>query len=162
MACRRIGAKPLSKPMLTYCQLDPKEHISMKFNLKFKYFHSRKCVWTCRLQNGSHFVQGSTIFTFPSTLHVSSILMSSWIFSEMDWYDTQKFNFLGPGRYWLNLSKFNFKPHLIVWTILEKALWCECNRTYLIRNQQWFSYGSVPDDTKPSPRLMMQHGATRP
>ena len=28
--------------MLKYCQLDPKEHISMKFNLKFKYFQSRK------------------------------------------------------------------------------------------------------------------------
>ena len=49
MACRlngrpAHGAKPLSEPVLTYCQLDPKEHISMKFYLKFKYFHSRKCV----------------------------------------------------------------------------------------------------------------------
>ena len=25
MACRLYGAKPLSKPMLGYCQLDPKE-----------------------------------------------------------------------------------------------------------------------------------------
>ena len=30
MACRLIGAKPLSEPMLDYCQLDPCEHISMK------------------------------------------------------------------------------------------------------------------------------------
>ena len=58
MACRLDGTKPLSEPMLTYCQLDPKEHISMKFYLKFKYFHMRKCIWTCDLQNGSHFVQG--------------------------------------------------------------------------------------------------------
>ena len=42
MACRLDGTKPLSEPMLTYCQLDPKEHISMKFYLKFKYFHSTK------------------------------------------------------------------------------------------------------------------------
>ena len=34
MACRLDGAKPLSEPMLTYCELDPKEHISMKFYLE--------------------------------------------------------------------------------------------------------------------------------
>ena len=55
MACRLDGAKPLSEPMLTYCQLDPKEHISMKFHLKLKYFHSRKCICTC-LWNGGQFV----------------------------------------------------------------------------------------------------------
>ena len=32
MVCRLIGAKPLSEPMLDYCQLDPCEHISVKFN----------------------------------------------------------------------------------------------------------------------------------
>ena len=58
IASRLDGAKPLSEPILTYCQLNPKESISMKFYLKFKYFHSRKCVWTCRLRNGGHFVQG--------------------------------------------------------------------------------------------------------
>ena len=31
MACRLFGAKPLSKPMLGYYQLDPWEQISMKF-----------------------------------------------------------------------------------------------------------------------------------
>ena len=35
MACRLDSAKPLSEPMLSYCQLHPKEHISMKF-----YFNS--------------------------------------------------------------------------------------------------------------------------
>ena len=58
MACRLLGAKPLSEPMLTYCQLEPKEYISMKYHFKLNYFHSRKCVWTCRLRNGGHFVQG--------------------------------------------------------------------------------------------------------
>ena len=32
MACRLIGARPLSEPMFDYCQLDPWEHISMKIN----------------------------------------------------------------------------------------------------------------------------------
>ena len=55
---RLDGAKPLSEPVLTYCQLEFKEHSSMKFYLKFKYFHSQKCAWTCCLRNGGHFVQG--------------------------------------------------------------------------------------------------------
>ena len=38
MACRMFGTKPLCEPMLPYCQLDPKEHISMKFYSKFKIF----------------------------------------------------------------------------------------------------------------------------
>ena len=59
MACRLGGAKPLSEPMLICCQLDPKQHISMKFYLKFKYFHSRKCIWKCHLRNGGYFVSAS-------------------------------------------------------------------------------------------------------
>ena len=59
MACCLDGTKPLSEPMLTYCQSDPKEHISMKFYLKLKYFHSRKCIWACHLRNGGHFVSAS-------------------------------------------------------------------------------------------------------
>ena len=31
MACRLFGAKPLSKPMLEDCQLDPWEQTSVKF-----------------------------------------------------------------------------------------------------------------------------------
>ena len=38
MAWRLLGAKPLSEPMLSYCQLDPKEHISVNFYLKIKKF----------------------------------------------------------------------------------------------------------------------------
>ena len=59
MACRLFGAKPLSEPMPPCCQLDPKEHISVKFCLKFKSFHSRKCTSKCRLRNGGHFVLAS-------------------------------------------------------------------------------------------------------
>ena len=31
MACRLVIVKPLSEPMLTFCQLDPKEQYSAKF-----------------------------------------------------------------------------------------------------------------------------------
>ena len=38
---RLFGAKPLSKPMLGYCQLDWQEQTSMKFKFEFYHFHSR-------------------------------------------------------------------------------------------------------------------------
>ena len=37
MACRLSGAKPLSKPMLGYCQLDPLEQ-TLNFNQDMKLF----------------------------------------------------------------------------------------------------------------------------
>ena len=48
-ACRLFGAKPLPEPMLVYCRLDSWEQISVKFELKFCHFHSRMCIWNCRL-----------------------------------------------------------------------------------------------------------------
>ena len=45
MVCRLFGTKPLSEPILPFCQLGPKEHASVKFRLKFNSFHSRKCTW---------------------------------------------------------------------------------------------------------------------
>ena len=50
IACRLFGAKLSSEPMLDSCQLDHKEHYSVKFQSKVEYFHSRKCVLECRLQ----------------------------------------------------------------------------------------------------------------
>ena len=61
MACRLFGAKPLSKPMLSYCQLDLWEHTSVKFESKYKPFHSWKCTWICRFGNGEYFVQGEKL-----------------------------------------------------------------------------------------------------
>ena len=40
--CRPFGAKPLSKPMLVYCQLNPYKQTSVEFWSKYKTFHSRK------------------------------------------------------------------------------------------------------------------------
>ena len=59
MACRLFGTKPLPEPMVAYYQLGPWELISVKFGYEFHHFHSRKCIWKCRLQNGSHYVLAS-------------------------------------------------------------------------------------------------------
>ena len=56
MDCHLFSAKPLPGPMLTYCKLDYLDKISVKLKLKSR-FHSRKCIWKCCLQNGSHFVE---------------------------------------------------------------------------------------------------------
>ena len=40
MVCRLFGTKPLPEPMFTYCRLDPQEQISVKFESKYKAFHS--------------------------------------------------------------------------------------------------------------------------
>ena len=36
------SAKPLTVPMLTYCQLDPYNQTSMKFDGKYKHFYSKQ------------------------------------------------------------------------------------------------------------------------
>ena len=44
MACCLFGAKPLPEPMLTYCQLDSWEQISVKIETEFYHFHKRKWI----------------------------------------------------------------------------------------------------------------------
>ena len=55
MARHLFGAKPLPEPMLPYCQLDPWEQTSVKFESRYNTFHSWKCTWKCRLRKGGHF-----------------------------------------------------------------------------------------------------------
>ena len=45
MACRVVGAKPLSEQMMEYCYLDQQEQTLMKFQSKFMYFDSQTFVW---------------------------------------------------------------------------------------------------------------------
>ena len=56
MACRLSGAKPLPEPMLQNCQLDHWEQTFLKFESKYKTFHSWKCIWNSHLWNDGHFV----------------------------------------------------------------------------------------------------------
>ena len=46
MACRLFSTKPLSEPMLPYCQLGPKEHISVsEIAFKIQKFSFKKMHW---------------------------------------------------------------------------------------------------------------------
>ena len=63
MACRLFSAKPLPEPKLVYCQLDPWEQASVKFEFEFYSFHSRKCIWKCRLSKWRPFCPGGDELT---------------------------------------------------------------------------------------------------
>ena len=46
----------LNLGMLTFCQLEPQEQISVKFESKYMLFYSWKYIGKCRPRNGGHFV----------------------------------------------------------------------------------------------------------
>ena len=78
MACRLFDAKPFPEPMPTSPQLDPWEHTSVKFKLKYKTCHAWKCSWSCRLWNGCHFVQVFCPDDVIKTLSSDDAYMHHW------------------------------------------------------------------------------------
>ena len=78
MACRLFGTKPLSKPVPGYCQLDPWEQISVKFESKYNTFDSGICIWKRRLRNGGHFVPGRW-FKSLCNLISTAVFVCLWI-----------------------------------------------------------------------------------
>ena len=60
-----VRCKPLSEPILPYCQLDPTKQTSVKLKPKFIYFCSWKCIWKCRLRNFGQFVSASMCQWLP-------------------------------------------------------------------------------------------------
>ena len=63
MACRLFGAKPLPEPMLDYCQPDSYEQISVNFKSELYHFHSKNCIWNCRLPKWRPFCPGGRWWT---------------------------------------------------------------------------------------------------
>ena len=82
IACRLFSAKPLSKPMLSYCHLDP---LGSNFS-EITTFHSRKCIWKYRLRNGGHFVQGGWVkdAMLPSVHGANPV--ANWSDMYTNWY----------------------------------------------------------------------------
>ena len=74
-----LGTEPLSEQMLCYFQLDPWEQTSVKFCLKFKYFHSRKSISKCRLENVGHFVSASM---YQYSCNITVLFISLHEFSD--------------------------------------------------------------------------------
>ena len=81
MACHLYDVKPLPEPMLVYHRLDPLEQMSVKIELEFYHFHSRKCIWNCRLPKWGPFCPGGDKLThlYPSVLSISiGLLTGPW------------------------------------------------------------------------------------
>ena len=82
MACRLFGAKPLPEPMVVYCPLDSWEQASVKFESVFYPFHSRKCIWKCRLAKRRSFcpwgrwvnVTCCVTCTVPTNFHIRNAI----------------------------------------------------------------------------------------
>ena len=76
--CHLFCSMPLSEPMLTYCRLDHKEHISMKFYWKFRNFYSRKCIWKYRLKNAGHFTLTSMCWYLLWAVKLTKIVIKKY------------------------------------------------------------------------------------
>ena len=144
MACL-LGAKPLPEPMLTYCQLNPSEKTSGKFESKYKTFHSWKRIWKYQW-NGGHFVQRWV---------TSSITDSSPRTSVRTWRRTLR------------------TPRSITWCSCPPG-WPCTTKSYISTNDTWWSclpsaltFGTSPRETagqgvvfvrKTITHLVVQHG----
>ena len=73
MACRLFGTKQLPAPMMTYFQLDPYEHNSMKFYWTRKSFIDEIAFENVICQNDNHVVSLSMCQNGSSLVHISQI-----------------------------------------------------------------------------------------
>ena len=65
-ACLLVNVKRLLKPMATYCQLDPWEHLtSGKYWWKYSNLYWHKRIWKYRLPNGGYFVHSLCVKQKP-------------------------------------------------------------------------------------------------
>ena len=99
-----------------------RNNTSVKFKLKYKTFHSRKCVWKCRLRN----VQGRWVNYWRQTIHSLISLVSSllWTISILNHRERRpcfvdivysgKLALKKASRYWDNkiLKKACFKGNI--------------------------------------------------
>ena len=121
MAWYLKGDKPLPEPVMTNHQLCSSEQTLVKYQSKYKHFHSQKCAWKCCLQNGVHFVQASCcqsllwIFQWPI-----------WcLFNWLCWPATKKssqLNSLAPGKFEWN---FRYLILQIITVIYGWGISCE-------------------------------------
>ena len=88
MAWRLFGTKPLSTPMLAYCHLDSWKQISVKFKAEFYHFHSRKCIWNCRLPKWRPFCPGGEELR-GSSLIIIDMLYAICCYNEWCYKKTQ-------------------------------------------------------------------------
>ena len=136
MACRLFDAKPLAKPMLGYCQLDPMKETSVKFLSKYKSFHLQRCIWKYCLWNGGHFVQGE-MSTSEESSSVNSLGPSDTIWCWRAWstlVQVMACCLMAPSHY-LNQC----------WLIISKVLWYSSEDIIIRRFEDTNQYSKIED-----------------
>ena len=133
MACGLLGDNPLSEPLMVYCQSEHKEHIPMKFELKFKSFQSRKCIWKCRLPKWRLSCLGLNMLTGFSSPESKDATARAVTCKKLSWFKTQIDLFLDHKKMdlkvlLLNLSNSpqpsqNLHAPLMAWRWVLTSLW---------------------------------------
>ena len=99
--CCLFGAKPLSESILVmpnnhgykavvlgYCQLDPWEQTSVKFQSNYKTFHSRKCIWKHCLWEGAILFRGDELRWqpyLPGDNELTLQVLAIYRYGELRW-----------------------------------------------------------------------------
>ena len=80
MACRLLGARPLSKQCWVIANWALRNKLQWHFNQNKKTFHAWKCIWKYRLWNGGHFVQGemSSYYVAIDTKYENKMVRFWW------------------------------------------------------------------------------------
>ena len=83
-----FSAKPLSETMMSFCELDPSEWISVKFELKYNNINTKKRIWKCRLKNCDNFVFQSQLvkdFAFNAQYEDGESLLCFMLATDTSW-----------------------------------------------------------------------------
>ena len=130
-----MGDSPLFEPIMVCFQLYAKEHISVKFYLRFKSFHSRKCTIKRRVQTWRPSCRDLTLLTHGKVVRVFARCISyqsTWELGDqnrMSLYniesETHRYNITAQKKY---TYSYNWIP-----LILTLTLWCWNWHTTLIR-----------------------------
>ena len=137
MACRLSCAKPLSKPMLAYHQMDHWQQTVGKFESKLDNFHSTKWIWKCRLWYGG----------FPSRPQCVVETISKFLIDQLMFRITTIHDDVIKGkhfpRYWpfvrgIHRSRVN-SPHKSQWRgALMFSLICALNKRSSKQSRGWW------------------------
>ena len=124
MAFCLFHPKPLPKPMGAYCWLDPWVQISVKYELKYNNFQSRKCNWKFHLQNCGHLLSGLNVsrsYLYPKP--IIFILRDHFVYVPSQWETAlQCINECNIFSHWLGTcTKWSLILYEIQWDLLSET-----------------------------------------
>ena len=142
MACCLFSAMPLSKPMLAYCQLDPKNKLQWNFNqnstifIQENTFENVVCKMVTICSGRDEFNSWGTASNCipPGDTHKYTCIDSYWAIVNSDGSGHESINFLIT----LVIAKQLFKIWVVFYTFVKNMHSCHISKLYsLVQNQIW-------------------------